>query len=208
MLERVDQCVLGHPSSDHPLPLPELPLLCADNTHLNLSTNPSLQSFGNRAFSVAASTCWNSLPAESLDAASVVTFKSSFKPLLTSSYLMVPSWQSLPQLFSILCAMYLFCLPVLCPLVNWKALCGCNYYYFLLVLFYFLQNGTLETFHWGVIDENYLSLYFLGSVFPLNFFVFFFCGQIFWKVGGRIPIKKLPFMVGYSHIMGIMSYFG
>lgn len=108
MLERVDQGVLGHPSSDQPLPRPELPLLWAGNTHLNLSTNPTQQSSGNRAFSVAASTCWNSLPAESFNAASVVTFKSSFKPLLKSSYLMVPSWQSLPQLFSILCAIYLF----------------------------------------------------------------------------------------------------
>lgn len=48
----------------------------------------------------------------------------------------------------------------------------CYYYHFLLVLFCFLQYGTSETFHWGVIDENDLSLYILGSVFPLNCFVF------------------------------------
>ena len=50
MLERVDQGVLGHPQSDHPLPRSELPLLCAENTHLNLSTNSSLQFFWGRSF--------------------------------------------------------------------------------------------------------------------------------------------------------------
>ena len=80
---------------------------------------PACSFFGDGAFSVAASSRWICLPAESLDAASGVTFKSSFKPcrpefLLNGSFLAITA----TIIFYSLCYLFFFPSSVesFCPL--------------------------------------------------------------------------------------------